>query len=128
MKVVHKMKKNWLAIVLVVGVLVILGFTIPFHSSADEQIQNKGLKLRDFSIKIDGQELVENMEINDGAKVDISFQYDIHNVDRQKEYNIDLKAKGMEIVDYPEAPLMDEANRKVGVYVIKNGKIGRAHV
>ncbi len=123
MKVVHKMKKNWLAIVLVVGVLVILGFTIPFHSSADEQIQNKGLKLRDFSIKIDGQELVENMEINDGAKVDISFQYDIHNVDRQKEYNIDLKAKGMEIVDYPEAPLMDEANRKVGVYVIKNGMI-----
>lgn len=123
MKAVKKMKKNWLLIVCVVGILVSLGFTIPFHSSADEQIQNKGLKLRDFSLKVDGQELVENMEINNGATVDISFQYDIHNVDRQKEYNIDLQAKGMQIVDYSEAPLMDEANRKVGVYEIKNGII-----
>ena len=81
-----------------------------------------GLTLSDFEITVNGTVVKDDSNVKNGDEVQIEFNWAIANNSHVNEFEVDLKAQGITVNNYPVTKLRDVTGREVGSWYIQDGK------
>lgn len=93
------------------------------HSQTDVDImQATGtVNITNLDIQVDGKSYQTIDQVQDGSTVYIGFDWSISNLNKTKEFAVDLSPKGMKLNSYALSDLYDTTATKVGKYKIEDG-------